>query len=255
MAATPTLPTPIEICLEELDDMSSATPYVRCVAIAGGQPGLCFSAEGELWWRLNDNATAELWVSRDGQLIFYRSQTKRGVSLTRVERHLELPLGKPVVVLDGDEIRVGSRHYRIHVHGATHNVTAPERLVLARVRQLAVGAVIAAGTLTASCRSSDSTGTDARTSTATAATTASVPVGARTNAGEPPPSITDAGSIETTQAGSLASTPPDAEIPSAAPPNTVKSRTPPITVRPHPPRPAPQPRKPVPLPSDDPLSQ
>ena len=88
------LPEPIELCLEELDDASDAEPYVRCVAVAGGRPGLCFSPAGEVLWRLNESALAEIWVSLDGRLMFFRKSLQGQVSLTRVERHLELPLGK-----------------------------------------------------------------------------------------------------------------------------------------------------------------
>jgi hypothetical protein len=141
------LPDPIEICLEELDDASDAEPYVRCVAVAGGCPGLCFSPTGEVLWRLNETALAEIWVSLDGRLMFFRKSPQGQVSLTRVERHLELPLGKPVIMLGGDEISVAGKHFRVHVHGMTAEVKPPERLKLWRARNLGIAAAIAIGAL------------------------------------------------------------------------------------------------------------
>jgi hypothetical protein len=155
-------PEPIELCLEELDDASDADPYLRCVAVAGGSPGLCFSPAGEVLWRLNETALAEIWVSLDGRLMFFRKSPQGQVSLTRVERHLELPLGKPVIVLGGDEISVAAKRFRVHVHGTTVEVRPPERLKLRRARNLAVAAAMALGALTADCKQSSKGGTTGR---------------------------------------------------------------------------------------------
>ncbi len=168
-------PEPIELCLEELDDVSDAEPYVRCVAVAGGCPGLCFSPTGELLWRLNENALAEIWVSLDGRLMFFRKSPQGQVSLTRVERHLELPLGKPVIVLSGDEISVAGKRFRIHVHGATAEVRPPERLKLRRARNLAVAAAMALGALTADCKQSSKGGTTGRSARDAAAEVRTTP--------------------------------------------------------------------------------
>lgn len=148
---TEAIPEPIELCLEELEERSGDEPYLRCVAVAGGHPGLCFSPQGEVWWQLNQDALAELWVSMDGQLIFYRTGGLGVVSLTRASRHLELPVGKPVVVLHGDEVRVEGRSYRVHVHGRATQVAPPERLTLRRAHQAVVGAALAASALAAGC--------------------------------------------------------------------------------------------------------
>jgi hypothetical protein len=142
----------MELCLEELEDQASPEPYLRCVAVAGGQPGLCFSPDGEVVWKLNEHAAAELWVSGDDKLIFYRKQSEGVVSLTRLSRHLELPLGKPVVVLHGDEICVKNRRYRVHVHGTAQEIVPPTRLDLRRTRHAVVGAALAVSSLVAGCK-------------------------------------------------------------------------------------------------------
>jgi hypothetical protein len=97
--------------------------------------------------RLNETALAEIWVSLDGRLMFFRKSPQGQVSLTRVERHLELPLGKPVIMLGGDEISVAGKHFRVHVHGMTAEVKPPERLKLWRARNLGIAAAIAIGAL------------------------------------------------------------------------------------------------------------
>jgi hypothetical protein len=111
---------------------------------------------------LNETALAEIWVSLDGRLMFFRKSPQGQVSLTRVERHLELPLGKPVIVLGGDEISVAAKRFRVHVHGTTVEVRPPERLKLRRARNLAVAAAMALGALTADCKQSSKGGTTGR---------------------------------------------------------------------------------------------
>ena len=236
------LPDPIELCLEELDDASDAEPYVRCIAVTGGSPGLCFSPAGEVLWRLNENASAEIWVSLDGRLMLFRKSLQAQVSLTRVERHLELPLGKPVIVLGGDEISVAGKRFRVHVHGTTAEARPPERLKLRRARNLAVAAAIALGALTADCKHGATGGSTATTSSATATPS---PVTAASH------DFKDARTAPAAGAGSTNGAAPDAGTADAkrtkglrrTPPHPA---TPPIQIRDYPPAPSykePEPEK------------
>jgi hypothetical protein len=179
------IPEPIELCLEELTNLERDEPYLRCVAVAGGQPGLCFSPRGEVLWQLNERALAELWVALDGRLVFYRKKTDGIVSLTRASRHLELPLGKPVFVLHGDEIRVENLRYRVHVHGNVKEVLAPERLQLKRARQAVVGATMALGALTAGCQGKPAEGPNHPPNGSVTATAPSATIGGEHR--DPPP--------------------------------------------------------------------
>jgi hypothetical protein len=218
----PSLPDPIELCLEELNDASDAEPYVRCVAVAGGCPGLCFSPAGEVIWRLNDNALAEIWVSLDGRLMLFRKSPQGQVALTRVERHLELPLSKPVIVLGGDEISVAGRRFRVHVHGTATEVKPPERLKLRRARNLAVAAAVALGALAADCKQGATGGS-------------TTPIEVR----QQPPIIAPSMPRNT----SASDTSGDAGVPDAGPTKRVPAThtkpvraTPPIEIRRHPPK-------------------
>jgi hypothetical protein len=227
------LPDPIEICLEELDDASDAEPYVRCVAVAGGCPGLCFSPTGEVLWRLNETALAEIWVSLDGRLMFFRKSPQGQVSLTRVERHLELPLGKPVIVLGGDEISVAGKHFRVHVHGMTTRVKPPERLKLRRARNLALAAAIAIGTLAPGCKQGCAPFIEIRTHPP-----APMPLASTSASG----SSTDAGTDSAASAGVANGAASDAGAPNAGRTRRVPAThmkgvraTPPIKIRNDPP--------------------
>ena len=205
------LPEPIEICLEELDDASDAEPYLRCVAVAGGSPGLCFSPAGEVLWCLNESALAEIWVSRDGRLMFFRKSSHGQVSLTRVERHLELPLGKPVIVLGGDEIGVAGRRFRVHVHGTTAEVKPPERLKLRRARNLAIAAALALGALTGDCKQSSKggpTGRGAKDPGAEVQTAPAIELRNHPPAPERPPAVPDAGAAVAGHTKRVPATPP-----------------------------------------------
>ena len=122
------MPSPVAICIEDLD--TDATPYLQCVAVAGADPGLVIDAEGEVHWQTGEPGACELWVSLDQRLMAFRPQGAPGapVVLHRGGRSLEVPEGKPVVVLDQDRLDVGPRRLRVHVHGEAPSVHPPSLL-------------------------------------------------------------------------------------------------------------------------------
>lgn len=127
------MPKPLAICIEDLEPQPE-TKYLRCVALPGRQPGLRLNNAGYALWQSDDDASCELWVSADDRLILYRPEDKSPVTLRRAGRSLDVPLGKPVVVLDKDQIDVGTRRLRVHVHGQTTSVAAPSPLPSSRSR-------------------------------------------------------------------------------------------------------------------------
>jgi hypothetical protein len=128
------MPTPLAICLEHLEAKSPAERYLRCVALGGRQPGLRVDAAGEVLWRSDDAVACELWVSLDEKLILYRPAGAAPVTMWRAGRALEVPEGKPVVMLDQDEFLAGGRRLRIHVHGAAPGVYEPSWLPVAEAQ-------------------------------------------------------------------------------------------------------------------------
>jgi hypothetical protein len=113
------MPTPLAICLEDLAPRSPAERYLRCVALVGRRPGLRLDGTGTALWKSDDGAACELWVSADDRLIAYRRGDGAAATLRRGGRSLALPPGKPVVVLDQDELEVGGGRLRVHVHART----------------------------------------------------------------------------------------------------------------------------------------
>jgi hypothetical protein len=101
--------------------------------------------------------SCELWVSADERLILYRPEGADSVILDRAGRTLDVPYGKPVVVIDQDQVSVGGRHVRIHIHGEAPSVAAPSPLPsrsqpLGRLaRTLAATAVIGAAVAASGC--------------------------------------------------------------------------------------------------------
>ena len=73
--------------------------------------------------------------------------------MTRAGRSLDPPCEKPVVLLDGDGVDIGTRRFRLHVHGAAPQV-APPTLLPARLRSQAARAtaVLAMGAAVAGCK-------------------------------------------------------------------------------------------------------
>ena len=122
------MPQPMAVCIEDLEAESRADRFLRCVAVIGRQPGLRLDVAGRVLWRSEDQVSCELWVSADEQLILYRPENAMPVTLHRVGRSLQVPIGKPVVVVDQDQVDVGPKRLRIHLHGPAPAVTAPSPL-------------------------------------------------------------------------------------------------------------------------------
>jgi len=134
---------PIELCLESLDSAHDNGPYVRCVALAGGGPGLGLTSEGAVVWLQNGAAALLIWVSADNRLMVLRRDGLARVRLTRAERTLDIPENKPVVTLHRDVVEVEGHSFRVHVHGIAQAVNPPERLTLRRAERWVASAALA----------------------------------------------------------------------------------------------------------------
>ncbi len=224
---------PIELCLESLDPSTDDQPYVRCVALAGGDPGLGIDSDGRVVWCQNELAAALLWVSADRQLILVRRSISQSVRLIRAERFLDLPLDKPVVVLHEDVITIEGNSFRVHVHGTTQIIAPPERLLLRRAQTFVAGAVLAAATI-AGCHT-NTTGRAAVSAGATGNEVTSPSATFETEYAKPPP---DMGTETATltegdtqgQGGTAAASTATTRRPTTKP-------TPPIQIREQPPAP------------------
>jgi hypothetical protein len=164
---------PIELCLESVDRLEDDQPYVRCVAISGAEPGLGLSAEGEITWCQTEAASATFWVSADNQLIVTRNRESDEVRLIRAERFLDLPLEKPVVVLNEDLVVINGHGFRVHVHGVAASVEPPTRLALRRVQSMIAGAAVAALSIAGCHTGTANTGLASSSASTTISTVAS----------------------------------------------------------------------------------
>ena len=121
------MPKPIAVCLEDLDAAREADRYLRCVAVDGGEAGLSVDAGGAVLWR-HEAGAFDLVVSQDERLVLLRPEGGAPSTVSRDGRSLEVPCGKPVVLLDQDRVDVGGRRLRLHVHGEAPDVHAPAPL-------------------------------------------------------------------------------------------------------------------------------
>ncbi len=138
----------LEICLEELDAPADDACYIRCVVMAGGQPGLALDRDGLVRWMPEDEGACHgLWLSEDGRLVLHGAATTAAVTVERGARSVQAPVGQPVVLLDQDLLRVGDRRLRLHIHGETEQLHEPERLTRSAMRRF-LQAAAAAATLT-----------------------------------------------------------------------------------------------------------
>ena len=143
---------PIALCIEDLAARSDVNRYLRCVALVGAQDGLGLTADGAVVFQTPGPPTVRLCVSADDQLaLFQPTKNNAQVVVERAGRQLVAPEAKPVILLDGDQLHVGRRHLRIHVHGRAARVHPPMPLSdrSAPTRTLAVA--VAAGAVAAGC--------------------------------------------------------------------------------------------------------
>lgn len=118
-------PRSMALCLEQLEVTSPHEQYLQCVALPGNRPGLTLDAAGVVRWCEEGSAACEIWVSADEALIALRPTDAPEVRLERAGRGLELPEGKPVELIDEDELIIGDVRHCVHVHGFTVADNAP----------------------------------------------------------------------------------------------------------------------------------
>jgi hypothetical protein len=138
------MPIPLEICLEELTNPSVEERFIRCVALAGGEPGLALDRAGAVRWMPTGAADYGLWVSADERLILLRAEGADPIMVSRAGRGIEAPAGKPVVLVDQDLLEVNGQQLRVHVHGVAAEIRPPERLsssALAKIARAAAAAL------------------------------------------------------------------------------------------------------------------
>ncbi len=146
------MPEPIAICLEAMNPDAPRARYTRCVAVSGAEQGLGMSAQGEVLWRSGQPLAFELWVSADEKLILLRPAAAPPIRMARAGRFLDVPFGKPVVLLDQDEFTVAGRCFRLHVHGPAEQVHPPEPFAPRGISEVVkIVAAVALGAAAAGC--------------------------------------------------------------------------------------------------------
>ena len=121
------MPKPIAICIEDLAPATESARYLRCVALGGTELGLSVDGQGAVLWQ-HEAGAFSLVVSLDERLVLLRPVGAAPSTVSRGGRSLEVPCGKPVVLIDQDRVDVGGRRLRIHLHGEAPQVHAPAPL-------------------------------------------------------------------------------------------------------------------------------
>lgn len=124
------MPTPLAICIEDLDAADDDGRFTSCTVLDGSQPGLTLGADGELRWQSGREPAVEFFVSLDERLILMRPHGAGPVSVHRGGRSLDVPEGKPVVLIHQDSFQLGARRFLIHVHGEAPAIVPPTPVVL-----------------------------------------------------------------------------------------------------------------------------
>lgn len=120
------MPQPIALCLEDLDTIDEARRFLQCTALADGEPGLALDDRGAALWRsAREEAACALVVAADGRLTLHHSAHAAALRLRRSGRELLVGAEHRVVLLDQDELTIGGRRLRLHVHGAAPEGASP----------------------------------------------------------------------------------------------------------------------------------
>ncbi len=82
------MPTPLEICLEDLEDRSSGADPLRCVALPGGEPGLALDRQGAVRWMPADAVDHGLWKQVKQTAIVAETTLKKPVKATTVRSYV-----------------------------------------------------------------------------------------------------------------------------------------------------------------------
>jgi hypothetical protein len=230
-------PQPIELCLEELGPPEVATPFVRCVALPSRGPGLALGHDGAVRWQSAEPLACQFAVTEEGELVMWRPADAPDVLVVRAGRSLRAPLGKPVLLLDEDELELAGRRVRVHVHGITSSVHAPVRLGLRQqVAAVALSGAVGLGAMALGCRSQDAPpGPQPIVTSAASDTNGSdrpSALDARSDAEAPAP-LPSATAAATASAASSGSAQTDAGVaPSASAPSSgAPGKKPPVKVR------------------------
>ena len=119
----------LSICIENRHPEHEGARYLRCCVLYGLAPGLAIGPDGTVAWKTDAPAACRLFVSMDQRLICLREAGAPGsVTVLRDGRSTTAPEGKPVVLLDQDDLLVGPTRLRLHVHGWTQQELAPSYL-------------------------------------------------------------------------------------------------------------------------------
>jgi len=240
-----TLPDPIALCLEDLDAPSESRRYLQCVALAGGMAGLTLDDRGDARWRTAAGVAVELWVSADSRLMLFRQSGAIPITVRRAGRSLDAPAEQPVVLLDQDQLDLGGRRLRVHVHGTAPAVAPPAWLVdeatssaepTSPAVQRAAAAAVAVGMAVAGAGCDDANVDQPKPepSATTAADTASA--SQTTSAAPPAEPSTEASASASADAAAPPEGSASAATSSTAAPSATQTK--PIEVRTRPPKPA-----------------
>lgn len=152
------MPEPLSLCIEDID-LESDSRYTRCVAVPGRQSGLGLNDKGMVIWKNNQDIACELWVSADNQLVLYRPEGAESLIVRRGDRHLEAPFDKPIIILNQDQVDIGTKHLRVHVHGASTSIFPPsilrkQKRLFAMLNKVLAVLILFAGIFTGGCSNS-----------------------------------------------------------------------------------------------------
>ncbi len=123
------MPQPIAICLEDCYPGHESLRFLQCVAGSGPDFRLLLAADGRVLWREEGAAWCRVFVTGDERLGVIRdADMPAGARVSRSRRQVDLEVGKPVILIDGDYLAHPGKCYRVHLHGPAARGAEPTYL-------------------------------------------------------------------------------------------------------------------------------
>jgi hypothetical protein len=116
---------PIALCLEYAPQPDGRERFLQCAALPSERAGVSLDDAGTLIWEGDPRLHVRLAVSTDDRLVLFRAAGTPAVTVHRGGRSLDAPEGKPVLLLQGDELQLRGGRIRLHVHGPIDEVPPP----------------------------------------------------------------------------------------------------------------------------------
>ncbi|MBU1411521.1 hypothetical protein KKC22_08375 [Myxococcota bacterium] len=136
----------LAICLENLNSTEGGSRFQACMAMPSGTSGLSITPAAEVRWKAARGPSAHLGTTDDGRLALFVDAGFHPMPVVkRGGRVLVCPEGRPVILIDQDEVDLSGARWRVHLHGLVEDAAPASSPFFVRTAAVLAGLALAAG--------------------------------------------------------------------------------------------------------------